>query len=937
MAGNKIYGITIDIEGKNDGLVKSLKEVDKSLGTTKSALNDVNKALKLDPKNTELLTQKQALLKKEISSTGDKLKLMKQVAEEAAKGLETGAVTQEQYAKLTAEISKTEQSLKAMTSEAEKNDKALEECGSESARLKEQMNNLDQSIDKTDRALKSVNAALKLDPGNADLIAQKQELLSKQVSQTKEKLDLMKKSAEDAADGLKKGTVTKEDYAKLTAEIATTEKELQDLETAAADVDDSMKDAGDAAKDAGDDIEDAGKDTKDTKTAFGDLDKVTGGLASTIKNFATNPLALAAAAIAAVVTAAKAMIDEFKQIASTVKDLATAAVKGFAEALKTVTEQIDDTLIKLSELTREGAGYADEINTLAAKTGLTTEKIQELKYAAELTDVSVETMAGSLTKLEKNMASAEKGTGTAADTFKKLGVEIKKEDGTFRSNYDVMMDTLKALSKVEDEVERDSLAMNVFGKSAKELNPLLKMSSEQLDAITKAAHESGYVLSDEVLQKYQQFDDSVHMLETGLESLEHGFGIILLPFLNQIATDGVSLLNEFAKGVVDADGDMTKIGNTITTVFPKAMQKIKENLPQLVEVVKQLITTFLTTVNDNLPEFLNAGLDIVETIVEGLLTEESIRNIMDGISLIVLKFTDFLKEHGKEIIDLGVYIITTIIGGITDALPDLIPAVADAVGTITDALTSTENLDKIIDAALSLFEAITDGLEKALPIITEKLPGAVKRIADKLVETDMIAKIIDAGITLFEALLDSGVIDEVVRVLSANAGPITELLTKLGTKFIELKAEFSSIVLDAFKNFGVQLCLSIVEGMLEEAVSPIFRGKVKTFFETIKAMLPGGSAYIGPTTTTTYPVLDNNSQPSGRSSTSVALTGPEQFGQTSSQTQAQKNLLNNSFRNSNSMDSSGSPTITVNSYIGSTKMGTAVAKAQNENSYVAGR
>ncbi|MBP5312933.1 MAG: phage tail tape measure protein, partial [Clostridia bacterium] len=159
MAGNKIYGITIDIEGKNDGLVKSLKEVDKSLGSTKSALNDVNKALKLDPKNTELLTQKQALLKKEISTTGDKLKLMKQVAEEAAKGLETGAVTQEQYAKLPAEISKPEQSLKAMTTEAERNDKALEECGSEASKLKEQMDALDKNIDKTDRALKSVNAA----------------------------------------------------------------------------------------------------------------------------------------------------------------------------------------------------------------------------------------------------------------------------------------------------------------------------------------------------------------------------------------------------------------------------------------------------------------------------------------------------------------------------------------------------------------------------------------------------------------------------------------------------------------------------------------------------------------------------------------------------------------------------------------------------------
>ena len=934
MAGNKIYGITIDIEGKNDGLVKSLKEVDKSLGSTKSALNDVNKALKLDPKNTELLTQKQALLKKEISTTGDKLKLMKQVAEEAAKGLETGAVTQEQYAKLTAEISKTEQSLKAMTTEAERNDKALEECGSEASKLKEQMDALDKNIDKTDRALKSVNAALKLDPGNTELIAQKQELLTKQVSQTKEKLDLMKKSAVEAAEGLEKGTVTKEEYAKLTAEIATTEKQLGELETAASTVDDSLKDAGDAAKDAGEDIEDAGKDTKDTKTAFGDLDKVTGGLASTIKNFATNPLALAAAAIAAVVTAAKKMIDEFKKMANTIKEIATAAVKGFVEALQAVSKQIEDTLVALGKLTRQGASYADEILTLSATTGLTAEKIQELKYAAELTDVSVETMAGSLTKLEKNMASAEKGSGAAADTFKKLGVQIKKDDGTFRNQYDVMMDTVKALSKVEDEVERDTLAMNVFGKSAKELNPLLKKSTEELDAITKAAHDSGYVLSDEVLEQYGEFDDTVVMLEKGLESLEHGFGIILLPFLNQIATDGVSLLNEFAKGVVDANGDMEKIGQTITTVFPKAMEKLVKNIPQGVAIIKQLITTFLKTINDNLPVFLDAGMDILDALVDGLLNQESINNIMDGISMIVLRFTDFLKEHGKELVDLGVYVITSLINGLSDTLPELIPAVADAIMTIVDALTSDQNLDKIIDAALSLFEAMTDGLEKALPIITEKLPGAVKRICDKLIESDMISKIIDAGITLFQAILDSGVIDEVIRVLSENAGPITQLLVKIGTEIVKLKAAMADIVLDAMKDIGNQMAFELAAGMLEKI--PFIGEKLSVFFRSIAAMLPGGSAYIGPTNVPSYPVLDNNAQPSGRSATAVPLSqGAEQYNQTT-KTQAQQNLLNNAFRNSNATDSSGTPTIVVNSYIGSTKMGTAVAKAQNENSYVSG-
>lgn len=132
---NKILGITIDVEGKSDGLVSSLKKANSALASTTSAMKDLDKALAVDPSNIELLTQKQKLLTSAITETEEKLAVMRQVAEDAAKGLEAGTVSQEQYASLTAEIVRTEASLGELTAEAEQNADAMSgiENGADSA------------------------------------------------------------------------------------------------------------------------------------------------------------------------------------------------------------------------------------------------------------------------------------------------------------------------------------------------------------------------------------------------------------------------------------------------------------------------------------------------------------------------------------------------------------------------------------------------------------------------------------------------------------------------------------------------------------------------------------------------------------------------------------------------------------------------------------
>lgn len=111
---NRIKGITIAIDGDTSKLQKALKDVDKDLRSTQNQLKDVNRLLKLDPKNTELLTQKQRALKDAISQTKERLNTLKEAEKQAAEQLKNGDIGQKEYDALQREIAETEQSLKQL-------------------------------------------------------------------------------------------------------------------------------------------------------------------------------------------------------------------------------------------------------------------------------------------------------------------------------------------------------------------------------------------------------------------------------------------------------------------------------------------------------------------------------------------------------------------------------------------------------------------------------------------------------------------------------------------------------------------------------------------------------------------------------------------------------------------------------------------------------
>ena len=211
--------------------------------------------------------------------------------------------------------------------------------------------------------------------------------------------------------------------------------------------------------------------------------------------------------------------------------------------------------------TIETAKAADEILTLAQTTGLTTEKIQELRYAEELLDVSTETITGSLTRMIRNMNTARRGTGDAAEAFQKLRIRITDARGELRNSEEVFNEAIDALGRVRNETERDAIAMAIFGRSARELTPLIEAGSGALRGFAQEAHEMGYVMSQDTLESFGALDDAMQRFNKQSETFKQSIGMVLLPVL----TSFFELLNKIDPQVLAVGATLAATVITVIT------------------------------------------------------------------------------------------------------------------------------------------------------------------------------------------------------------------------------------------------------------------------------------------------------------------------------------------------------------------------------------
>lgn len=254
--------------------------------------------------------------------------------------------------------------------------------------------------------------------------------------------------------------------------------------------------------------------------------------------------------------------NEAKAVSEKIKNELSSAVDKLANDVKKTAAVTAGIITALGGVTMSAANTADELNTLSKVTGLSTEKLQRFNYASALIDVSTDTLQGSLKKLVRNMQTASSGTGDAYEAFKALGVTITDSAGQLRNNEEVFYDVIDALGRVENVTQRDAYAMNIFGKSAQDLNPLIITGSDALKEYGDQAERMGLVFDQNTLDKLNEANDKIDVAKQQLEGVKMLVGSELVESFDSLFGGVDKLL----KAVQEAkeDGTLSEIADAVS-------------------------------------------------------------------------------------------------------------------------------------------------------------------------------------------------------------------------------------------------------------------------------------------------------------------------------------------------------------------------------------
>lgn len=489
----------------------------------------------------------------------------------------------------------------------------------DTTKLSDSLKKVNKEISETQSALRDVEKLLKLDPKNTELLAQKQELLKKAIGDTSDKLNQLKAAQEQMkAEGVDQNSKA---YQGLQREITSTEQSLKQLQDA-------------------------------SKSTNKELEKTT--------------------------SIANKMGEATKKIAD--------GVGTVAEKTKKLSLAAGGALTALAGMGLKAAKDADELNTLAKQTGLSTESLQKMSYASDLIDVDVETITGAIKKMKKSLDSNAKA-------FEEIGVATKDANGEYRDTEDIFNDVIETLSKIENETERDIKAMDFFGKSADDLAGIIDDGGKAMKELGDEAKNKGLIVSQEDLDKANQLDDTLEKLKTTVGGS-----------LGQAAVSVAEALTPVIEMVAAA---LTKVAEVISTLSPETVQIIAIVLAAVAAIspIAGIISGIMTAISAIIPVItaINAVIaaNPVVLVIMGIVAAvaalvaagvalyknwdkikeaaqklvENIKNTFNNIKEFVLGFIEKAKNWGKDLID-----------NMVQGIKDKIDAVKDAVKGVADKI-----------------------------------------------------------------------------------------------------------------------------------------------------------------------------------------------------------------------------------------------------------
>lgn len=732
MANKKIKGITIKFGADTTALDKALKDADKTSRSLGGELKSVNRLLKFDPKNTQLLTQKQQLLNEQIGNTNKKLDALKQAQSEVEQKFKSGDLGAEEYREFQREIAKTEQDLKSYTSQLEKLNDVYEKVASKINDAGETVKKIGGKVSDAGKALAPLSGAF----AGAGLVSSK---MSMGFEEAIAKVSTIADETEVPISELKKGIKNLSNQTGISAtEIA-----------------DNVYDAISAGQKTGDALAFVKKSTKLAKAGFADA-----GNALDILTTIMNAYGLEASEVGKV---SDMLIQTQNAGKTTVGELASTMGRLIptAKANNVALDQVTTGYVKLTSNGVSAAESTTYMNAMLNELGKSGTKVSDLLKEKTGQSFSELMQSGmSLADVLEIVSNGAEEQGLAfgdmwgSSEAAKAGLVLLGDGAQeFNATLDEMRNSTGATEEALEKLETKS---DKFRKTFNELkNVMIELGDALMEVLAPVI--------ENVTKKVKEFskwfsglsDESKKMIAIGIiivaalspiliiiGKIIKGIGIVIkvvgavikvvgfiVRLINPVMLTIAAIIAVVAAvvAVIKNWGDITDWLSEKWNAFKDWMSGLWDSISEKIQGVWNGIKDFFADIWEQIYNVIEGPLKFIEGTIGAVMyaIQAVIYTVWEVIKFALKSAWDWISDTASAIFTPIANFFSGIWNGIKDTATGIWNNIKDTLGGIWDSIK-----EKAMDAFSSVWEFIKDGFNR----LKDTLGGIVKEIANAIVK-----------------------------------------------------------------------------------------------------------------------------------------------------------------------------------------------------------